>query len=89
MENAHSAVDSQTIRGILTEVLGNSALVESLSNDDPLIGAVAELDSLAVANLIVALEDHYDFLVDEIDVRESAFSSINALVDFTKSQFSS
>lgn len=46
----------------------------------PLLGAIPELDSMAVVNLITALEERFDIVIDDDDVDGSTFESVGALV---------
>ena len=50
----------------------------------PLLGAVPELDSLAVVNVITALEEHFGITVDDDEIGASAFETIGALTAFVE-----
>lgn len=80
--NASSSIDG--VKDVLVETLGLEDRAGAIAVDTPLLGALPELDSLAVAELIVALENHYDISFDEDDVTAEAFAdlaSLAALVD--------
>ncbi len=47
--------------------------------DTPLLGALPEFDSLSVAELIAALEEHFGIRLD--DVGAETFETLGALVD--------
>jgi acyl carrier protein len=58
------------VRGVLVDVLGLSpARAEALDSDSGLFGALPELDSMAVANLLTELEDRLGIIIedDELD----------------------
>ena len=69
---------------ILRSTLGLGQM--PLSEQTKLLGSLPELDSMAVANLIVALEQYYGFDIrdDEIDARH--FATLGSLSDFVASK---
>ena len=67
---------------ILDEVLSLRGGTASLSRESPLLGAIPELDSMAVAALIIALEDRFGVTITDDDVDASAFMTVGALTDF-------
>jgi acyl carrier protein len=72
------------VRTILSETLGVPRL--GWGRDTPLLGSVPELDSMAVASVITALETCFDIVVldDEISVRH--FATLGTLSDFVQSK---
>jgi acyl carrier protein len=78
---------SQTVTevaGILASVLGIEERANSLTADTPLLGAMPELDSLAVVELITALSERYGFDPDDIDLSGDAFDTIGTLATFVE-----
>jgi acyl carrier protein len=76
---------SQTVTevaGILASVLGIEERANSLTADTPLLGAMPELDSLAVVELITALSERYGFDPDDVDLSGDAFDTIGTLATF-------
>ncbi len=55
---------------------------QPLSADTPLLGSLPELDSMAVASLIVALEEHYGFIVNDDEISARHFATVGTLTDF-------
>ena len=53
---------------VLDEVLGLGGRASSFTTATPLLGAIAELDSMAVVALIAGLEDRFGILVDDDDI---------------------
>jgi len=45
----------------------------------PLFGSLPELDSMAVVELVAALEDHFGITIDEEDVTEDVFETVGSL----------
>ncbi|NII69723.1 acyl carrier protein [Microbacterium ulmi] len=60
--------------------------VRTLDADTRLFGALPELDSLAVLELIAALEDRFGFVFDPDDVSGDAFESIGTLAALVDSR---
>ena len=72
------------VRLILSETLGLKKI--RLDRDTALLGNLPELDSMAVASIITALEQHFgiEVLDDEISARH--FASLGTLSDFVESK---
>jgi acyl carrier protein len=54
----------------------------SLDRSSPLFGQLPELDSMAVATVLTALEDRFGILIDDEDVSAEMFATVGALADF-------
>ena len=72
----------EQVRAILRDVLSLGDRAERLRKDSALLGAIPELDSMAVANVIAALEDRFGFTVDDDEIGGDTFATVGALVDF-------
>jgi acyl carrier protein len=57
-----------------------------LNEDTPLLGSLPELDSMAVANLIVALEQYYGFEVYDDEISARHFATVGTLSEFVASK---
>jgi acyl carrier protein len=82
--NGSSAVILNEIKTIVGDTLNLGGRVSDLTEDSALLGAIPELDSMAVVGLITALEDHFGIAVadDEIDAQTFAtFGSLSAFVE--------
>jgi acyl carrier protein len=55
-----------------------------MADDTPLLGALPELDSMAVVAILTAIEDRFGVEVADDEVDGSAFATAGALVDFVK-----
>ena len=58
--------------------------VQGMDEAAPLLGAVPELDSIAVVNLITALEEHFGFTVADDEIDAAAFESLGSLTRFVE-----
>jgi acyl carrier protein len=70
------------VLAILDEVLSLNGRAKSFELETPLLGAVPELDSMAVIALINLLEERFGFVVDDDEIDGSAFLTVGSLVDF-------
>lgn len=67
---------------VLDEVLSLAGRSAGFSRDTALLGAIPELDSMAVVSLITALEDQFGLVVDDDDIDGSTFATVGSLSDF-------
>ncbi len=72
----------QTVKIILNDVLQLGAAVDELDQNSPLLGAIPELDSMAVVSLITSLEEHFGFVVEDDELDASVFETLGSLVAF-------
>lgn len=66
--------------------LGNR--VQSMNETSALLGAIPELDSIAVVNVITALEEHFDITVADDEIGASAFETLGSLTRFVQGKLS-
>jgi acyl carrier protein len=74
------------VADIVASVLGIEERARTLNEDTPLLGAMPELDSLAVVELITALSEHYGFDPDDVDLSGDAFDTIGTLANFVEEE---
>lgn len=74
-------VESEILR-LLDEVLSLDGRSAGFSRATPLLGAIPELDSMAVVSLITALEESFGIVVDDDDIDGATFATVGSLVDF-------
>ena len=72
------------VLSILEEVLSLKGRVDTFTLETPLLGAIPELDSMAVVALITMLEERFGFVVDDDEIDGAAFTSVGTLVDFVQ-----
>jgi acyl carrier protein len=76
----------EQIKTILTDTLSLGNAGRDLTADSPLLGALPELDSMAVISLIAALEEHFDIAIDDDDISASTFSTLGSLATFVEAK---
>lgn len=72
---------SDRLVAVLRDVLSLDADVE-LTPDTGLFGSLPELDSLALVELITALEVEFGFEMDEDDITAENFEDVDCLVRY-------
>ncbi len=80
-----SDLQAQVLR-LLDEVLSLGGRAQSFQRDTPLLGAIAELDSMAVLALITAFEEQLGIAVDDSELDGSVFETVGSLTDFLAAQ---
>jgi len=66
----------------LDEVLSLGGRAAAFNRDTHLLGAIPELDSMAVVSLITTLEERFGIVVDDDDIDGATFTNVGTLVDF-------
>ena len=74
------------VKAILVETLGIQDRKDSLDASTPLFGAMPELDSLAVLELVTALEHRFGITVDDEEFSGEIFESVGSLAEFVGSK---
>ena len=69
---------------VLDEVLSLKGRARGFSLNTPLLGAIPELDSMAVVALITTLEERFGFTVDDDEIDGSVFASLVSLIGFVQ-----
>ncbi|MBK8114958.1 MAG: acyl carrier protein [Candidatus Accumulibacter sp.] len=75
---------SSEVVSVLDEVLSLKGRASRFALDTPLLGAIPELDSMAVVALITAIEERFGFTVDDDEIDGSVFTTLGSLIDFVQ-----
>lgn len=67
---------------VLDDVLSLDGRSARFTRDTALLGAIPELDSMAVVSLITALEERFGFISDDDEIGGDTFATVGALADF-------
>jgi acyl carrier protein len=79
----------ERLRALLRDTLGLApGQAERFKADTPLFGALPELDSMAVAELLTAIEDRFSVIIDDDDVDGETFETFGSLAAFVASKVS-
>lgn len=71
---------------ILKVTLNLDASGPVLSASTPLLGNLAELDSMAVVAILTAIEERFSFVVDDDEIDGRTFESVGSLTTFVQSK---
>ena len=72
------------VKMVVGTALQIRARVQEMDASAPLLGAVPELDSIAVVNLITALEEHFGITVADDEIGASTFETLGSLTSFVE-----
>lgn len=73
-----------TVLQILDEVLALGGRTQHWTRETPLLGAVPELDSMAVVSLLTELAERFNISIDDDDFDGSVFATVGSLSDFVR-----
>lgn len=72
------------VKNVLSSVLQSPDTIDHLTMDSPLLGAIPEMDSMAVVSILTALEEQYGFIVDDDEIDAAVFETVGSLVRFVE-----
>jgi acyl carrier protein len=73
---------SLSVKKILAQTLQLGDRVHALTDDAPLLGALPELDSMAVVSLLTALETRFGFVIEDDEISAETFATFGNLLAF-------
>jgi len=76
----------EEVKVVLVDVLNLGDAGAALVPDSPLLGALPELDSMAVVSVIAALEERFGIMVDDDDISASTFATLGSLSAFVNAK---
>jgi acyl carrier protein len=74
------------VRSVLARTLQLDGKAATLSRTTELLGSLAELDSMAVVQVLEALEEHFGIEVSDDEVSADTFATLGGLADFIESK---
>ena len=75
---------TKQVLGVLDEALSLDGRTESFDRNTPLLGAIPELDSMAVVNVITAMEERFGISVSDDEISADTFATLGSLVGFVE-----
>lgn len=72
------------VRQVLDSTLALHGRARSFTADTPLLGALPELDSMAVAYLITAIEEQLGIEIADDEIDGAVFATFGSLVGFAQ-----
>ena len=74
------------LKKILGVTLGIGVRAETFHATTPLLGSLPELDSMAVIEIITALEDHLGISMEDDEINGETFETFGSLVAFVENK---
>ena len=74
----------EAVRTVIGTVLQLGARTQQMNADTPLLGAIPELDSMAVINVIAALEEHFGISIADDEIEGRTFETLGTLAHFVE-----
>lgn len=74
------------VRSILDRTLQLGRRAGAMERGTALLGNLPELDSMAVVQVLAALEEYYGFTVADDDVSAENFATLGSLADFVEAR---
>jgi acyl carrier protein len=71
---------------ILDQTLSLNGRSASFGDATPLLGALPELDSMAVVAVLTAAEERFGFTVDDDEMNGEVFATVGSLANFISSK---
>jgi len=72
----------EKVRAILRDTLSLGDRANQLTLESPLLGGLAEFDSMAVVSVVTMLEDELGLTVNDDELSADVFASVGSLVTF-------
>lgn len=76
------------VREVLRETLQLGSKANDFDMSTPLLGHVPELDSMAVASLLAAIEERFDIDLDDDDISAEVFETVGSLCSLINEKIS-
>ena len=70
------------VRNVLAETLGIEDRAASLGPSTELLGSLPELDSMAVLEVVGALEERFGLTIEDSELTGDVFETLGSLSDF-------
>ena len=77
--HVNSSIDVDDVKAVVVETLGVEDRADSIGATTPLLGSLPELDSMAVLELVYALEQRFGIEFGSEDVSAEAFETLESL----------
>jgi acyl carrier protein len=84
--DVHTTIDIDAVKAVVIETLGVEDRADALDASTPLFGSLPELDSMAVLELVLELEQRFGISIDGEDVTADVFETLGSLTAFVESK---
>jgi acyl carrier protein len=80
--DTNTTIDVDAVKAVVVETLGVEDRADAIDASTPLFGALPELDSMAVLELVLELEQRFEIEIDGEDVTAEVFETLASLAAF-------
>jgi acyl carrier protein len=77
-----TTVTFEAVKAVVVETLGVEDRADTLDAATPLLGSLPELDSMAVLELVLELEQRFGIVIEGEDVTAEMFETLASLTAF-------
>ncbi len=81
-----STTTTEDVKAVVVETLGIEDRAATIDASTPLLGSMPELDSMAVVELVAALETRFGITIDDDDVTGEVFETLGTLTALVESR---
>lgn len=74
----------ENVKKILAQTLQLGTRADVLTAQSMLLGALPELDSMAVVTILTSLEEHFGFIVEDDEISADTFATLGSLMAFVE-----
>lgn len=74
---------ADTVKNLLAAATGRDDL-RDMAPEEPLLGHVAELDSMAIVTFFTSLEEEFGIFIEDDEVSAELFETLGSLIDFAR-----
>lgn len=71
----------QQVLDVLSESLDGSVGIQEMNEEAPLLGAIPELDSMAIVGIITSIEERFGIMFDDDELDAEVFETVGTLKD--------
>ena len=82
----YAASTFEQVKNVLVDTLGIQERADTLTRTTELLGSLPELDSMAVLEVVEALEARFDFEIEDTELTGDVFETLGSLTDFVVSK---
>lgn len=76
----------QEVLALLDEILSLNGRAAAFTTNTALLGAIPELDSMAVVALITGIEERFGITAEDDEIDGSVFATVGSLVGFVEAK---
>jgi len=80
--DANTTIDIAAVKAVVVDTLGVEDRADSLDASTPLLGSLPELDSMAVLELMLELEQAFGIEIEGEDITANVFETLGSLTEF-------